>query len=111
MDRLLSVKADLTATVDGQEVSIDGYGDRVVVSFPTLAAARTARDGLTTLEPLSLPFDSFDAAAEAGVDVDVRVRGASVARLGPGVDPGPLSRLVGAAPARVSLVGVLRALR
>lgn len=111
MNGLLSVEADLTATVDGQAVSIDGYGDRVVVSFPTFAAARTARDGLTTLESLPLPFDSLDAAAEAGVDVDVRVRGASVARMGPGVEAGPLSRLVGAAPARVSVVGVLRALR
>lgn len=108
MDRLLSVEADLTATVDGQEVEIDGYGDRVVVSFPTFAAARRAREGLETLP---VPFDSFEAAAEAGVDVDVRVRGASVARLGPGVRAGPISRLVGAAPARVSLVGVLRAFR
>jgi hypothetical protein len=108
MDRLLSVEADLTATVDGQEVSVDGYGDRVVVSFPTFRAARRALDGV---EALPVPFDSLDAAADAGVDVDVRVRGASVARLGPGVRPGPLSRLVGAAPARVSVVGVLRALR
>jgi hypothetical protein len=108
MDRLLSVEADLTATVDGQEVSVDGYGDRVVVSFPTFAAARRALDGV---EALPVPFDSLDAAGEAGLDVDVRIRGASVARLGPGVRAGPLSRLVGAAPARVSVVGVLRALR
>jgi hypothetical protein len=108
MDRLLSVEADLTATVDGQDVRVEGYGDRVVISFPTFAAARRARE---TMEALPVPFDSFEAAAEAGVDVDVRVRDASVARLGPGVRAGPLSRLVGAAPARVSVVGILRALR
>ncbi|MFB6167439.1 MAG: hypothetical protein ABEJ43_01175 [Haloferacaceae archaeon] len=108
MDRLLSVEADLTATVDGQEVRVEGYGDRVIVSFPTFAAARRARE---TVDELPVPFDSLDAAAEAGIDVDVRIRGASVARLGPGVRAGPLSRLVGAAPARVSVVGALRALR
>mgnify|MGYP000680410869 CR=1 FL=1 len=108
MDRLLSVEADLTATVDGQEVRVDGYGDRVVLSFPTFAAARRAREALATLP---VPFESLDAAAAAGVDVDVRVRGASVARLGPDVRAGLLSKLVGAAPARVSLVGLLRALR
>ncbi len=108
MDRLLSVEADLTATVDGQEIQIDGYGDRVVLSFPTLAAARRAFE---SVDALPVPFDSLDAAAEAGVDVDVRVRDASVARLGPEVRAGPLSQLVGAAPARVSLVGLLRALR
>ena len=91
MDRLLSVEADLTATVDGQEVEIDGYGDRVVVSFPSFRIARRTSEG-------------------AGVDVDVRIRGASVARLGPGVRAGLISRLVGAAPARVSVIGVLRAL-
>ena len=107
MTDLLSVEADLTATVDGDEVRIDGYGDRVVVSFPTFAAARKALDGFETL-PVS--FDRLDGAAGAGVDVDVRVRGASVVRLGPGVRAGPLSRLAGVAPARVSVVGVFRAL-
>lgn len=108
MDRLLSVEADLTATVEGDEVSIDGYGDRLVVSFPTFRAARRALEGLETLP---VPFESLETAAEAGVAVDVRVRGASVARLGPGVRAGPLSRLAGVAPARVSVVGLLRALR
>ena len=107
MDRLLSVEADLTATVDGQEVEIDGYGDRVVVSFPRFRIARRTREGVETLP---IPFDSFEAAADAGVDVDVRIRGASVARLGPGVRAGLISRLVGAAPARVSVIGVIRAL-
>lgn len=108
MARLLSVEADLTATVDGQAVEIDGYGDRVVLSFPTVAAARRARE---SIDALPVPFDSLAAAAEVGVDVDIRIRGASVARLGPDVRAGPLSKLVGAAPARVSLVGLLRALR
>lgn len=107
MDRALSVEADLTATIDGQSVSIDGYGDRVIVSFPTFETARRALDGVETLP---VPFDSLDVAADAGIDVDVRISGASVARLGPGVSAGPLSKLVGAAPARVSVVGVLRAL-
>jgi hypothetical protein len=104
-DRALDVDADLTLTVDGAAVSIQGYGDLVVVSAPSLSVLRTlARTGAP---PLGVHL--LDHLRDADVTLDVRVRGRSVARMGPGVDPGPLSRALGADPARVSLGGLLLA--
>jgi hypothetical protein len=98
----LDVDADLTLTVGDATGTVRGYGDLVVVDLPTLAAARTVG---RTVAPLSA------AAVDAGVTVDLRVRGRSVARAGPDVDPGPLSRALGLAPARVSVGGLLLSLR
>lgn len=105
MTRELSVEADLTLTVPAGDVRIRGYGDLLVVEAPSLAAARDLFEGTATL-----PLDRLTGGIEdAAVDVDVRVRGRSVARLGPGVEAGPLSRLAGAAPARISVGGVVLA--
>jgi len=105
LDRALDVDADLTLTVDGAAVSIRGYGDLVVVSAPSVSVLRTlARTGAPPLDAHLL-----DHLQDADVALDVRVRGRSVVRIGPGIDPGPLSRALGASPARVSLGGLLLA--
>jgi hypothetical protein len=104
--RTVRVEADLTAAVAGGEVEVRGYGDRLVLDFPSFAAARRARGAV---DALPLPVDATSVPA-ADLAVDVRVRGASVARLAADAGPGPLSRLAGVAPARLSLLGVCRAL-
>jgi hypothetical protein len=105
-DRALDVHADLTLTVDGSAVSIRGYGDLVVVAAPSLSAVRRlARDGEAFLDDLHL----LDHLRRADVTLDVRVRGRSVGRAGPDVDPGLLSRALGVDPVRVSLGGLLLA--
>jgi len=105
LDRALDVDADLTLAVDDETVSIRGYGDLVVVAAPSLAAVRTLARSRPLLDDLHL----LDHLHDADVTVDVRVRGRSVARVGPGVDPGPLSRALGVDPARVSPGGLLLA--
>jgi hypothetical protein len=100
-ERPLDVHADLTVEVDGATVSIRGYGDLVVVRAPSLAAARALSTGTGLL---------LDRLHDADVTLDLRVRGHSVARAGPGHDPGLLSRAVGAAPARLSPGGVVLSL-
>jgi hypothetical protein len=103
-DRALDIDADLTLTVGDETVSIRGYGDLVVVTAPSLSVLRTlVRKGEPLVDRLS-PFDHLD---DADVTVDVRVRGRSVARAGPGFEPGALSRALGVAPARASLGGLL----
>ena len=102
-DRPLDVDANLTLTVDGAAVSIRGYGDLVVVAAPSLSAVRTlARTAAPPLDGRLLPH-----LEDADVRLDVRVRGRSVARVGSGIDAGPLSRALGVAPARASLGGLL----
>jgi hypothetical protein len=109
--RPLQVEADLTLTVDGEAVDVAGYGDLVVVEVPSLRALRELGRGADLLEGLPLPAAAgADLAAGADVTVDVRVRGVSVARIEPGRSAGPLADLLGVAPARPSLVGLLRAL-
>jgi hypothetical protein len=98
--RPLDVVADLTVTVDDETIRVRGYGDLVVVRAPTLDAVRS----LATMR------SALDLSRRADVTVDVRVRGHSVARAGPGEEPGRLSRLLGVAPARLSLGGVLLSL-
>jgi hypothetical protein len=104
-DRALDVDADLTLTVDDATVRIRGYGDLIVVAAPSLSAVRT----LARTDAPPLDGHLLDALRDADVTLDVRVRGRSVARAGPNVEPGPLSRAVDAAPARLSLGGLLLA--
>ncbi|AZH25881.1 hypothetical protein [Haloplanus aerogenes] len=106
LDRALDIDADLTLTVDEATVSIRGYGDLVVVAAPSLAVLRTLIDGGPPLPDRSHLVAGL---RDADVTLDVRVRGRSVARAGPGYDPGPLSRALGVAPARISLGGLLLA--
>jgi hypothetical protein len=102
LDRALDIDADLTLAVAEGTVTIRGYGDLVVVGAPSLAAVRTlARTGAPPLDARLL-----ERLRDADVTLDVRVRGRSVARAGAGVDTGPLARVLGVAPARVSLGGL-----
>jgi hypothetical protein len=101
-EHALDVYADLAVEVGDAKVSVRGYGDLVVVRAPTLAAARGLAGGGTqsVLERL----------CAAEVTVDLRVGNRSVARAGPGHEPGVLSRALGVAPARLSPGGVLLSL-
>lgn len=101
-DRPLDVSADLTLDVDDATVTIRGYGDLIVVRTPSLAAARAL--SVVGTRPL------LSHLRDADVTLDLRVRGHSVARAGPGHDPGPLSRALGVAPARISPGGVVLSL-
>ncbi|MFB6303168.1 MAG: hypothetical protein ABEH78_09955 [Haloferacaceae archaeon] len=107
--RRLAVEADLDVTVEGHRIHVAGYGDLVVVDAPSFAAVRALREGVDAL-PLPSVRAATGPANEGEPTVDVRVRGVSVARIGPGVDPGPLAALLGTAPARPSFGGVVRAL-
>ncbi|MFB6281358.1 MAG: hypothetical protein ABEH40_05020 [Haloferacaceae archaeon] len=104
----LAVEAALDATVAGHDLRIEGYGDLIVVEAPSLRALRDVRGSLGAAPR---PPDRLVGALPP---VDVRVRGASVARIDPDADPGPiggtLARLLGVSPARPSLGGVVRAL-
>lgn len=105
LDRALDIDADLLLTVDDESVEIRGYGDLVVIAAPSLAVVRR----LAGERPPPVDRHLLDYLGDADVTVDVRVRGRSVVRAGPGIDPGPLSRALGVAPARVSLGGLFLA--
>ncbi|WP_248896689.1 peptide ABC transporter ATP-binding protein [Haloplanus halobius] len=99
-DRPLDIDADLTLDVDGETVSIRGYGDLIVVSAPSVGVAWSLA---RTAGPL------LDQLSAADVTLDCRVQGRSIARVVPGDGPGPLSRTLGLAPARLSVGGLLLA--
>lgn len=100
--RTLDITADLTLRLDDAEVEVRGYGDLVVVDAPTL---RTALSLLRSAE--ALPGEFVERGLVRGdVALDVRVRGGSIARAGPDVRPGPVSRALGVDPARVNLGSV-----
>ncbi|WP_224336682.1 peptide ABC transporter ATP-binding protein [Haloprofundus halobius] len=104
--RPLDVTAELTLTVEGEQLRVVGFGELVVVDTPSLDAALALLRGTGRL-----PTEQFgEDVRAADVTVDVRVDGVSVARLGPGIRPGYLSRALGVAPARLSLGGTAMAL-
>ncbi|WP_224450072.1 peptide ABC transporter ATP-binding protein [Haloprofundus salilacus] len=104
--RPLDVTAELTLTIEDEDIRVVGFGDLVVVDTPSLGGAFALLQGTKRL-----PTDQFGADVRAAdVTVDVRVDGVSIARLGPGVRPGYLSRKLGVAPARLSLGGAALAL-
>lgn len=101
----VSVRADLDVAVEDERLHVDGYGDLLVIEAPSFAAVRALGRGVRALpEPLSTALLAAD-----GPTLDVRVRGVSVARVDAATPAGPVAALLGTAPARPSLVGVVRA--
>lgn len=104
--RSLSIDADLDLTIDGRECRVWTEGDTLVVNAPSLLVARKLADGLEALErPPGAEGQLVAELIAAGVTVELRVRRASVARLGSGVTPNRLAEL-GGVNGRASLKGV-----
>ncbi|MFC7096347.1 hypothetical protein [Halobaculum marinum] len=102
------IAADVEATVDGDALSVRTVDGRVEVTadgFGALRQVRSLRDVLP-----AAAVDALDRLPVDRVPLGVRVAGVEVARIDPGVPPGPLSRALGVAPASVDLRGVVRAL-
>jgi len=90
----LDVLADLQLAVDGEEISIRGDGDRLVVDLPSLRAGRRLlQSGPFALETEPTPVTQLhEVLGGAGVSVEVRLQGDPIARMGAGAEPGLLSR-------------------
>lgn len=86
----LDVSADLTVTVDGHELRVEAYTDRVFVDFPSLGVAldllRSAPGGSGTRGSLPAALAAADLTAVARIDAR------EVATLGAEAD-GPLRYL------------------
>ena len=90
--------------------TLRGYGDLVVLSLPSVAVARKLGRAVSMASrgPGSGLARAF---RRADLSVDVRVRGVSVARVGPDASGGPLSRLASdrlGVDASLSLGGLFR---
>lgn len=101
------IEADLDVRVDGDSLRVRSSDGRIDVFAERLAAVRSLA-ALRDVVPDRLP-DSVGDALKA-VPVGVHVRGVEVARVDPGVPPGPLARALGVAPARVNVRGLVRVL-
>jgi hypothetical protein len=92
----LEVLADLRIAVDGEDVDVTANGDHVVVDLPSLRAGRR----LLSAYPFSgarrprATARVHDALQIAGLTVEVRLQGETVARVGEGAKPGRLARLL-----------------
>ncbi|HKL89511.1 MAG TPA: hypothetical protein VJ884_10950 [Salinibacter sp.] len=92
----LEVLADLQVAIDGEAIDVQANGDRVVVDLPSLRAGRRIL--------AAYPFSSakrprstdrlHDALQIAGLTVEVRLQGETVARIGEEAQPGQLARLL-----------------
>jgi hypothetical protein len=99
----LSVEADLVLEREGREFRLWSEDDRLVFAAPSLAALRAIDLG----EALPIAPDTFGAGlAAAELTVEIQVRRATVARLGAGVESGPLGRWLTGTDAAVDLGGV-----
>ncbi|MFP4229209.1 MAG: hypothetical protein ACLFTE_10325 [Salinivenus sp.] len=92
----IEVLADLQLAVDGEDISIQGDGDQIVVDLPSLRAGRRlVNSGPFALGRRSDQMDRLHQALDvSGIGVVVRLRGESIARLGKGAEPGLLSRVL-----------------
>jgi len=92
----LEVLADLHLAVDGEDVEIRGDGDRIVVDLPTLRAGRR----LLTHGPLATGDRERslkrvnEALQIAGLTVDIRLDGETIARVGSRARPSGFARLL-----------------
>jgi hypothetical protein len=101
----LTVRTDLTLSVDGRPVDVSSTGERLFVEFPSLSAAvRTfARSPPTARRRLHELLTTTD------LTVELRVRGRTVALVGADARPGGLSGRVGAEPMELRVGGVFGA--
>ncbi|WP_277555634.1 hypothetical protein [Halobaculum limi] len=99
----LRIEADIEASVDGDSLRVRSRDGRMEVYADCFAAIRALSD-LPEVLPSRLG-DALDS-----VPVGVHLYGVEIARIDPGVSPGPLSRALGTAPARVHLRALARAL-
>lgn len=107
--RPLSIDADLDVTIAGQECRVWSEGDTLVVNAPSFRVARRLADGVEALESVpGLDGRLLGELVKADLVVELRVRRATVARIGSGITPGPLAGVVGV-DGRVDLGGTLAA--
>jgi pantoate kinase len=107
----LDVSADLTVTVDGHELQVEAYTDRVFVDFPSLGVmvdllrSAPGGSGVSGSAGGSLPA----ALAAADLTAVARIESREVATLGAEAD-GPLRHLgygnVAVSPAALALAGL-----
>lgn len=111
MARALSVLADLSLTLDDEEIAIRGDGDRVIVDLPSLQAGRalfqagpfpqhSRRTGLAALNVFL---------RETDLTIEVRYAGETVVRLGAQAQPNAVARLLNLGEAEVHPGRSLRA--
>lgn len=107
----LEVLADLQVAVDGEDVTVQADGDLVVVDLPSLRAGRRILDAYP-LSPERRPRATdrlHDALQIAGLTVEVRLQGETVARIGEGAEPGRLARIFNFGAVEVRPASSLRA--
>lgn len=107
----LDVLADLQIAIDGETVDVQADGDHVVVDLPSLRAGRR----ILQAYPISASRRPRatrrldDVLQIAGLTVEVRLRGETVARVGEGATPGRLARLLNLGGIEVRPASSLRA--
>jgi len=92
----LDVRADLQIAIDGETVDVQADGDHVVVDLPSLRAGRRilAADPISASRRPRATSRVHDALQIAGLTVEVRLQGETVARVGRDATPGRLARLL-----------------
>jgi len=92
----LDVLADLTLAVDGEDIRIQGDGELVVVDLPTLRAGRRLlQSGPWSGAVRQKRTQQFNTAlTTAGITVDVRYQGDTIARVGARARPNAAARLL-----------------
>jgi hypothetical protein len=107
----LEVVADLQLAVDGEPISIEANGKRIIVDLASLEAGRRVLDsypfsGGWGRQPMDRLREVLDI---GGFTVEVRLRGEMIARMGKGARPGRISRVFNLEDMEVRLTPSLRA--
>ncbi|MDS0258012.1 hypothetical protein NDI56_01165 [Haloarcula sp. S1CR25-12] len=101
----LSVEADLTLQLDGHTATVVGYDDLVAIDLPSLPAAVS----LWRNRPVAV-MDAAAVLSSVGLTVELRVRGAPVARIGDAAAPSGVARRLGLGPVELVPEGAVLAL-
>jgi hypothetical protein len=108
--RRLEVSADLTISHELGDVLVTGHAGRMTIDLPGLAMGRElTRTGLGQVGTAGMR--TFDNALRgAGLTMDVRIRNRRVGRLGSGVRPGVIDRLLGRGPLKLDYFNIIRSI-
>lgn len=92
----LEVFADLQLSVDGEDVSVQADGRRIVVDLATLEAGQRMLAGhpFSAVRRPASTGRLHDVLQIAGLTLEVRLRGDTIARMGAGARPGRVAQFL-----------------
>jgi hypothetical protein len=99
----LRVETDLDLRIDGYQAEVGSNGAEIFIDFGSLSAANNVQ---RSLHPDLLP-KLFAVLTATDLTLELRSRGKTIMTIGSTATAGPISKVLGVAPAQIHVAGLI----